>query len=69
MSGAQAEADDEDFTMDGILILALFVSIIFDACGAAFIYKVWNERKQTHQYERAAAAQERIAAALEKAFP
>ena len=57
---ATAEADDEDFTNGAILLLMLFLNVVVDVCGAAFVYKVWNERQQTHVYEREAAALEGI---------
>lgn len=64
MSGATQEADDEDFGIGILMIAGILFTLLFDAAFGAFIYKVWNERQMTHQYERQAAALERIADAV-----
>lgn len=59
--------DDRDAPIDVFILLAIVAfTIVADACGAAFLYKVWNERKWRITTEKQTVIQERIAIALER---
>lgn len=48
-----------------VVLLLVSATLIVDACGAAFLYKVWNERQLTYAGQRQAAAQEELVSLFE----
>ncbi len=71
LAGYEDEMDEKEISWATVAAIIIF-TIIVDACGFAFLYKVWNERQMTHEYHAQAVALRaqvdelsRIAAALE----
>lgn len=66
---ATAEADEDDFALGVVIVALVIFTILADVAFGAFIFKVWNERQQTHEYHGIRVAVERVAAVEERVHP
>jgi hypothetical protein len=61
-----SEPFDDSETLGAAMLAAIVFVVIV---GAAFVFKVWNERQMTHEYHEQAVQERRIADAPERAYP
>lgn len=58
--------DGEELPLFLLIPFVIIFTLIVDAMGVAFLFKVWNERQMTYAYQEQAIQQARIADALER---